>query len=105
MEDIRIMFLRMLVDFPKFRKKYFRFCKKHNFLTEKGFIKTDVETIMRFYKKNPNFKEKHNGLDDLKQEILMSIFKVVNNFKIKTLNADLAYIDNFKEKYKKIINL
>jgi len=77
--DIRIMFLRMLVDFPKFRKQYFRFCKKHNFLTEKGFIKTDVETIMRFYKKNPNFKEKHNGLDDLKQEIKIRQ-KIVNAY-------------------------
>ena len=34
----------------------------------------------------------------------MTIFKVVNNFKIKTLNADLSYIDNFKEKYKNEIN-
>lgn len=42
--------------------------------------------------------------DDLKQEILMSIFKVVNNFKIKNLNADLSYIDNFKEKYKNETN-
>ena len=42
--------------------------------------------------------------DDLKQEILMSIFKVVNNFKIKTLNTDLSYIDNFKEKYKNVTN-
>lgn len=42
--------------------------------------------------------------DDLKQEILMSIFKVVNNFKIKTLNTDLSYIDNFKEKYKNLTN-
>ena len=50
---------------------------------------------------NKNLKKiekKHK--DDLKQEILMSIFKVVNNFKIKTLNTDLSYIDNFKEKYK-----
>lgn len=42
--------------------------------------------------------------DDLKQEILMSIFKVVNNFKIKTLNTDILYIDNFKEKYKNVTN-
>ena len=54
---------------------------------------------------NKNLKKiekKHK--DDLKQEILMSIFKVVNNFKIKTLNTNLSYIDNFKEKYKNEIN-
>lgn len=45
-------------------------------------------------------KLEKNNKDDLKQEILMSIFKVVNNFKINTLNTDLSYIDNFKEKYK-----
>lgn len=49
-------------------------------------------------------KLEKNNKDDLKQEILMSIFKVVNNFKIKTLNADLSYIDNFKEKYKNETN-
>ena len=49
-------------------------------------------------------KLEKNNKEDLKQEILMSIFKVVNNFKIKTLNADLSYIDNFKEKYKNETN-
>lgn len=66
--DIRLMFLQMLIDFPKFKEKYFKFCIKYGFYTEKGFIKTDVETIIKFYKNNPNFKEKHTGLDDLKHE-------------------------------------
>ena len=60
----------------------------------------DINNIINKHLKN---LEKNNK-DDLKQEILMSIFKVVNNFKIKTLNADLSYIDNFKEKYKNETN-
>ena len=60
----------------------------------------DINYIINKHLKN---LEKNNK-DDLKQEILMSIFKVVKNFKIKTLNADLSYIDNFKEKYKNETN-
>lgn len=69
--DIRPMILNVLPD------RYIKFCFKHNFLTSKGNIKTDAETIYRYLTKNPNFKEEHIGLPDaeIEFEMLMKVIK------------------------------
>lgn len=71
MIDIRIMFIQLLVDMPKIRKKFLKWCKKNNRLTEKGYASTTVETIIQFIKNNLSFVEKHIGYFDTKNEMFI----------------------------------
>lgn len=57
-----------------------------------------IKDINYIIKKHLN-KVDSNYKEDIYQEILMSIYKVINKFKIKTLNNDLTYLNNFIDKY------
>lgn len=67
--DTREMFLKALIEIPKLRDKYLKWCKENGKYSEKGNAITNVETIYQFITKDLSFKEKHNGLDDTKNEI------------------------------------
>ena len=69
--DIRPMILNVLPD------RYIKFCFKNNFITSKGNIRTNAETIYRYLTKNPDFKEEHIGLPDaqIEFEMLMKVIK------------------------------
>lgn len=54
------------------QRKYYRFCKEHNFISARGNISTSAETVYRFLTNNPNFEEEHQGLADV--EIETAIF-------------------------------
>lgn len=55
-------------------KKYVKFCKKNNFLTEGGNISTKAEIVHRYLTGDLQFEEEHTGLADCKIEykILLS---------------------------------
>lgn len=57
-------------------KKYVNFCKKNNYITEKGNIMTKAEIVYRYLTKNLAFEEEHTGLNDCKIEyqILLTAF-------------------------------
>lgn len=84
--DIRPMILNVLPD------RYIKFCFKNNFLTDKGNIRTNAETIYRYLTKNPSFKEEHIGLPDalIEFEMLMKVFKW------KKKSGTKSYIDLMK---------
>lgn len=47
------------------QKKYLRFCFENMYYSNRGAVKTNAETIYRYYLGTPNFDEKHMGLDDV----------------------------------------
>ena len=59
------------------RPSYIKFAIKNNFISEKGNILTNAECCYRYLTKNTNFKEEHQGLDDvnIEAEILLACFK------------------------------
>lgn len=46
-------------------RKYRRFCKKNNYLTQRGENRYTAEIIYRFLTKNNDFIEEHKGIDDV----------------------------------------
>ena len=58
-------------------KKYVKYCRKNDFVTDKGNIKTSAEAVFGFISKNPDFDEKHTGLQDvlIEAEILNQCFR------------------------------
>lgn len=58
-------------------KKYVKYCKAHNFVTDNGNIKTSAEIVYGYLTKNKDFEEEHTGLSDCRIElkILLSAFK------------------------------
>jgi len=53
------------------QKAYYNFCQKHGYVKEgSGRIMTDAETVYRYILfDQPDFKESHTGLDDVKIEV------------------------------------
>lgn len=66
-----ILFTKLL------KKKYIKFCKKNNFLTEKGNIQTKAEVVYRYLFNDLDFVEEHTGLADtlIEYKILLEAFK------------------------------
>lgn len=58
------------------RPSYIKFAIKNNFISEKGNIKTSAECCYCYLINNPDFKEEHQGIDDVKieAEILLKCF-------------------------------
>lgn len=58
-------------------KKYVDFCKKYNYITEKGNYRYTAEIVYRYLFNDLIFKEEHTGLADVlvEYEILLTIFK------------------------------
>lgn len=56
---------------------YIKFCEKHKFLTKAGKPKLTAEALYCFITRNPNFSEKHTGLEDveIEKEILVYCFR------------------------------
>lgn len=79
-------------------KKYVKFCRKNNFITEYGNIKTSAEVVYSYLIGESNFEEEHTGLADCKIEyqILMTAIKSK-----KKLNGTIAMpwkmVKNFVE--------
>lgn len=59
------------------RPSYIKFAIKNNFISEKGNILTNAECCYRYLTKDTDFKEEHQGLDDvnIEAEILLACFK------------------------------
>ncbi len=51
------------------QKGYLRFCLKNGLYSESGNMKTSAETVWAYMTQNPNFEEKHTGLEDVKIEV------------------------------------
>lgn len=51
------------------KKGYIDFCKKNNFVSERGNISTSAETVYKFLSKDPDFTECHTGLKDVEIEV------------------------------------
>lgn len=58
-------------------KKFVRFCKENQFLTEKGNCKTSAEVVYNYLTNQTQFVEEHTGLADVKieYEIFMNVRK------------------------------
>ena len=68
--DTREMFLKALIDIPKLRERYIKWCKKYGkYNPDTMNVLTNVETIMQFIMHDLNFREKHNGYSDTLNEI------------------------------------
>ena len=50
------------------QKSYKNFCLKHNFLTDKGNLKTSAEVVYRYMTFDKDFTESHTGLEDVQIE-------------------------------------
>lgn len=70
-------------------KKYVKYCKNNNYLTEKGNIMTKAEIVYRFLTNNENFEEEHTGLADVKieTEILLTALKTKKKLKKTPVQA------------------
>lgn len=51
------------------RPSYIKYALKHNFVSEKGNIKTNAECCYRYLINDPTFEEEHQGIDDVNIEI------------------------------------
>ena len=87
--DIQKLFIKYLIDFPKAKNHYFKWCKENGKLTSTGkFASTTAETVYQYITKDLDFKENHTGLEDLKIEI--AIYKWIIR-KYKSANKPLIY--------------
>lgn len=64
-------------------KNYIDFCKKNNFITEKGNIMTKAEIVYRYLKNNLTFVEEHTGLSDVFIEYEILLNAIQSNKKIE----------------------
>lgn len=64
---------------------YVNFCKTHNFMTEKGNVRTTAEVIYKYLFDNLGFTEEHTGLADVQIEtqILTEAMKACKSVKRK----------------------
>lgn len=60
--------LRMAQQTVAKQKTYIEWCKKHGFVCKNGKPQTKAETLYRYMTRNPNFVEKHTGIDDINIE-------------------------------------
>ena len=60
--------LRMAQQTVAKQKCYIEWCKKHGFVCRNGKPQTKAETLYRYMTRNPNFIEKHTGIDDINIE-------------------------------------
>lgn len=87
--DIQKLFIKYLIDFPKAKLNFFKWCKENDKLTSTGkFASTTAETVYQYITKNLNFKENHTGLEDLKIEV--AIYKWIIR-KYKQAKKELIY--------------
>ena len=55
------------------KQKLFRqFCEKHDLMTKTGRLPYNAQALYAYISGNPNFKEEHQGLDDVLIEIAIS---------------------------------
>lgn len=86
--DIQKLFIKFLMDFPKAKKYFFKWCKENKKTTPTGCASTTAETVYQYITKNINFKEHHTGLRDL--EIEFAIYKWILR-KYKKAKKQLVY--------------
>lgn len=69
--------------------EYVEFCKKNNYLTEKGNIRTKAETVYRYLTGNLTFVEEHTALSDcyIEFQILLSAMAETKNPKRQPCQA------------------
>lgn len=60
--------LRMARQTVAKQKAYIEWCKKHGFVCQNGRPQTKAETLYRYMTRNPDFVEKHTGIDDINIE-------------------------------------
>ena len=60
------------------KKSYRKFCEEYGFMTKRNQPQLKAETLYRYITKNPDFKENHTGLEDVKieREILWACLKM-----------------------------
>ena len=70
-------------------KKYIDFCNTHNFITDKGNIKTKAEIVYKFLFNSLDFIEEHTGLADceIEYQILLTVFKTHKKINWKPCQA------------------
>lgn len=70
-------------------KKYVNFCKKNDFLTEKGNVRTKAEIVYKYLFGKMDFEEEHTGLADarIETEILLLAMNKSKNPKHKPCQA------------------
>lgn len=79
-------------------KKFVKFCKKNNFLTEKGNCKTSAEVVYAYMTKNIDFKEEHTALEDCKIELELLLWAKKTKKKIDgTVKNPWRLVKNFCE--------
>jgi len=79
---------KLAVTTQAMKSDYFSFCTDNGYITEKGNIKTDAETMYRFLTKDVTFKERHLALQDCRIET--QIFNICKQSKAKTKSYDLS---------------
>lgn len=101
--DTKILFCGLLKYSEKWRKKYIKWCKKHNKITPKGYASTKAEHVYQFLFSLLSFIEKHLGLDDV--DIELRIYKKIMSIISKELKDmsyninDLTTLNNCAELY------
>ena len=63
---------------------YINFCKRHGFISPSGNIQTSAEVVYKYITNNPDYKEQHTGLEDVKIE---------KEIYIKCLDSGMKYDD------------
>ena len=63
-------------------KEYINFCLENNFLTEKGYISTKAEVVIKFLTNNMDYTEEHTGLADVLDEYFILITALKTHKKI-----------------------
>ena len=81
------------------RPSYIKFAEKNNLLTEKGNISTSAENCYKYLTKNVDFKEEHQGIDDvgIEKEILMACFSQHKKMSQEPYSACWRLVKNKRE--------
>ena len=64
--------LKMARDTIVKQKSYRKFCEKNGYLTAKGMLKSDAQTLYRYITGQNEFNEEHQGLDDVLIEVTIT---------------------------------
>ena len=79
-------------------KKYVKFCRENDFLTEKGNCKTSAEVVYAYLTKNIDFSEEHTGLSDCKIEYEILLYAKQSKKKLDgTIANPWKLVKNFCE--------
>lgn len=77
--------MRMAEDTICKQKRYIRFCEDNGYLCKNGTVRKTAEILYKYISKDNDFKEEHQGLDDVLIEIAITVKCMAQHKKMRKL--------------------